>query len=272
MPRKPAVADQFYPGDRGQLESMMREFTPEVSEKQSALGALSPHAGYVFCGAVAGKVFSSINVPQAVVLLNPSHYAYHPAVALWTGGSWLTPLGEVELHDAICSALQELPIVTADDGPHSREHSAEVVLPFLQYQRPDVRIAVLCITSSAQLGELQELGRSIADVIRRCGEEDALVVASSDMSHESGPGALQTVNRNDPKAIEKMEKLDSEGLHSACRSEGITMCGVLPAVAMMESAHARGATKGVCLARSTSADSPHGSGSYVVGYAGMIFV
>ena len=270
--RRPAVAGQFYPGGRGELERMLGEFAVEAPEKQNALGALSPHAGYVFCGAVAGKVFSSINVPGTIVLLNPSHYASSPPVALWTGGSWRTPLGEVELHEPLCSALAELPTVTPDDYPHTSEHSGEVVVPFFQYHRPDVKMAVLCVTVSATLSQLLELGRDIPKVLRQCGEDDALVVASSDMSHESGPMARQVVNRNDTKAIEKMEALDPEGLHKVCRAEGITMCGVLPAVAMMESVRARGGTRGVLLGRATSADSPYGSGSYVVGYAGMIFL
>jgi len=271
MPRRPAVAGQFYPAGKAELESMLKQFITEEGQKQHALGVLSPHAGYVFCGAVAGKAFGSIHVPEAVVLLNPSHYAYQPPFALWTGDSWQTPLGEVALHEGICSALAELPFVTSDNAPHSREHSGEVVLPFLQYQRPDVKIAVICITSSARLADLQQLGSSIAEIVRRCGEEDALVVASSDMSHESGPAAEQVVRKNDPKAIQKMEQLDPEGLHTTCRTERITMCGVLPAVAMMESVRARGGTKGVLLAQATSADSPYGRGEYVVGYAGMIF-
>lgn len=272
MARRPAVAGQFYPANRQQLHTMLDDYSTVPEEKQAALGALSPHAGYVFCGAVAGRVFSSICVPDTVVLLNPSHRAIEPAVALWTGGSWTTPLGKVELHQEVCSALQDRPMVTASDRPHVGEHSGEVVLPFLQYHNPDVRIAVLCITPRATLDDLLELGRSVADVLSEAKEDDALVVASSDMSHEDGPGALQTVKENDPKAIEKMEQLDPRGLHDVCRSHHITMCGVLPAVAMMESVRARGGSRGKLLGRATSADSPYGSGSYVVGYAGMIFV
>jgi hypothetical protein len=68
-----------------------------------------------------------------------------------------------------------------------------------------------------------------------------------------------------------MERLDPEGLYNTCEQENITMCGVKPATAMMESVQAQGGTKGVLVDSSTSADSPYGAGSYVVGYAGMIF-
>lgn len=271
MARQPAVAGQFYPGTPEELRSMLDEFAYEPDERQTALGALSPHAGYVFCGHVMGKVFGSIEVPETVVLLTPSHHARRPGVALWTGGPWKTPLGDVPLHDDLCSALQDLPLVTASDQAHTREHSGEVVLPFLQYYQPDVKVAVLCITPGAGVDDMLQLGQSIPDVLSDTGEEDALVVASSDMSHERAPGALDTVKENDPKAIEKMEQLDPKGLFDVCQTEQITMCGVMPATAMMESVRARGGSKGTLLERATSADSPYGSGSYVVGYAGMIF-
>lgn len=271
MARKPAVAGRFYPAEEQQVRSMIEQFTAPQQDKRKVLGALSPHAGYVFCGGVMGKVFGGIEVPKTVLLLNPSHNYYEPAFALWRGGAWITPLGEAPLHEQLCEGLSALPMVTDADGPHKPEHSGEVVLPFLQYHQPDLRIAVVCIASAAGLAELLEFGASAADVLRDCGEDNALVVASSDMSHESGTGAVDVVNRNDPLAIERMEKLNPEGLFKTCRSKRITMCGVLPAAAMMASVKARGGTRGVLVGRATSADSPYGSGDYVVGYAGMVF-
>ena len=271
MPRRAVVAGQFYPADPKTLRDTIASFTPEVEQREQVLGALCPHAGYTFSGPVAGQVFARIQVPEAVVLLSPSHNFDRPAFALWTGGPWQTPLGEVALDDALTAALADLPQVAPDDRPHLPEHSGEVVLPFLQYHRPDVRVAVICVTASADLAGLRQLGAGLAGALAGCGAEDALVVASSDMSHESGGRALEVVNRNDPVAIERMERLDADGLYQVCRRQGITMCGVLPAAAMMAATAARGGTEGVLVARATSADSPLGRGSYVVGYAGMVF-
>ena len=271
MIRKPAVAGQFYPASRDELRKMIADSSPAVEKPEKALGALSPHAGYVFSGRTAGEVFARIEIPSTVVLLNPSHHYPSPPCALWTGGPWRTPLGDVELHEDLTNALAELPMVSRDDVPHVPEHSGEVVLPFIQYHRPDVRIAVICITDSADIQQLIELGRGIKEALERCGEADALVVASSDMSHEDGREALKVVNEHDALAIAEMERCSPQGLLHVCRKHGVTMCGVLPAAAMMESVRARGGKGGVLVARATSADSPHGRGSYVVGYAGMIF-
>jgi len=271
MRREPAVAGQFYPAEAGRLRAMIAECTPQVAEPRQALGALVPHAGYVFSGPTAGAVLARLEVPATVVVLHPSHHYRSPACALWSGGSWQTPLGEAAIHRELTEALASLPMITLDDRPLLPEHSAEVVVPFLQYHRPDLRMAVICITGSATPQQLKDLGAGIAGALEQCGERDALVVASSDMSHEQGPNALQVVNRNDPLAIERMEALDPDGLIEVCRRRRITMCGVLPAAAMMACVRARGGTHGELVQRATSADSPHGRGNYVVGYAGMIF-
>lgn len=271
MIRKPAVAGQFYPADEEQLRAAIEEYSPEAEEKVSALGALCPHAGYPFCGNIAGEVFAGINIPDTVLILNPSHSYFKPPLALWNGRGWETPLGMAPLHAELTTELAELEMVAEDNRPHAPEHSGEVLLPFLQYHRPDVKIAVICMAASASNLSMAEFGRQIASCLEKVNEEDALVVASSDMSHEQGADALDTVNQNDPQAIEQMEKLEIEEFLRACSEQEISMCGTLPAAAMMESVKARGGTQGQLTGRATSADSPHGRGDYVVGYAGMIF-
>jgi len=271
MARAPVVAGQFYPATRRELTTMIAECTPEDAQPTDAPGALVPHAGYVFSGPTAGRTLAQVRIPQTVVLLTPSHSYDSPPCALWTGGAWETPLGLVEPNESVVSALTELSMVTPDDRVHLPEHSGEVVLPFLQYHRRDVRIAVVCITESARAMDLIELARGIARVLDECGQQDALVVASSDMSHERGRDALERVNRQDPLAIAEMERLDPEGLLRVCSERAITMCGVRPAAAMMASARERGAAGGQIVHRATSADSLYGRGDYVVGYAGMIF-
>jgi len=212
-----------------------------------------------------------VRVPDTVLLLTPSHAFSQPAFALWTGGGWETPLGSVAIHEALTEALARHPGIIPADEPHIPEHSGEVVLPFLQYHNPGVRIAVVCVTVSARLPALKEVGAYAAGVLAELGEDDALIVASSDMSHEHGRHAREVVRRNDAVAIERMVALDPDGLYSVCRLEGITMCGVLPAAAMMSGVAARGGTRGELLGRATSADSPLGGGDYVVGYAGLRF-
>jgi MEMO1 family protein len=271
MPRQPAVHGQFYPAEPFGLKATVEAYMAQVDEpKQDALGLMAPHAGYPFSGAVAGRTFGAVNVPDTVLILNPSHRFGNPALAVWTGGDWLMPMGPCRLHDALTRELVDSPLTTAADEPHLPEHSGEVLLPFIQAANPQARIAVVCITVAADAAILKEFGAAIPAMLAACGAEDALVVASSDMSHESGAGAADVVKAHDDLAVERLLAMDPDGLLDVCEQEKITMCGRLPAAAMLVSAMARGATSARLTGRATSADTPRGAGDYIVGYTGLL--
>src|SRR5262249_13022475 len=81
--------------------------------------------------------------------------------------------------------------------------------------------------------------------------DEVLVVASSDMSHYLPDDVTRRLDR---RAIGPMLTCDAAGLYDVVEREGITMCGVLPATAMLSYARASGATTGTLLAYGTSAD------------------
>ena len=62
--RPAAVAGRFYPGDAGVLERQVsamldagRASGPTVA---AAIAAVAPHAGYIYSGGVAGRVFARV--------------------------------------------------------------------------------------------------------------------------------------------------------------------------------------------------------------------
>ncbi|MCP4373083.1 MAG: AmmeMemoRadiSam system protein B, partial [Deltaproteobacteria bacterium] len=73
MDRLPIASGSFYPGNKEQLEAALKVLMDGSQEKKKALGAISPHAGYVYSGPVMGHVFSRIKVPGTVVILAPNH-------------------------------------------------------------------------------------------------------------------------------------------------------------------------------------------------------
>ncbi len=264
MLRSPAVAGQFYPGREAALRQMLDDMLPAGDEKIAAFGVMSPHAGYVYSGKVAGKTLAGTAIPDKVIILGPNHHGVgHPA-AVFEQGSWLTPLGEVRIaEDLTAMILDECPMTAADTVAHRYEHSLEVQVPFLQHLLPEVRIAPICI-SRLSLDELLQMGEGLASAVASCAVRP-LIVASSDMTHfESGAVA----HHKDFLAIEKILALDPEGLYDTVRSNCISMCGVIPTVVMLQALNCLGASEAELVAYSNSGDVT-GDQSDVVGYAGV---
>ena len=73
MLRSPAYAGQFYPDSPDELKAMLASFMSPQSEKEDAVGILSPHAGYIYSGAVSGAVISRIKFKDTFIILAPNH-------------------------------------------------------------------------------------------------------------------------------------------------------------------------------------------------------
>jgi len=152
-----------------------------------------------------------------------------------------------------------------DSVAHSREHSLEVEIPFLQILDPGFSFVPVAV-GTLRFEELQELGMGLARVLKESPEE-TLVVTSSDMNHYEA----DDVTRNkDAKAIDRMKAVDARGLFEVCRKEKISMCGLGPAVVMLTAMKELGVSNGEVVRYATSGD-VNGDRNAVVGYAGMIF-
>lgn len=264
MQRQPVVAGQFYPGSFKQLELSLSALITENSSKKKVTGIISPHAGYVYSGGIAGQLFSSIQIPQTVLIIGPNHTGTGAPAALYPDGEWLTPLGVVPVNPRLNSLLlQHVPYLQSDSVAHKQEHSLEVQLPFVRYLRPDVTISAICL-GSGDYTPLAEIGSGVASAIRAYGE-DVLIIASSDMTHyESSDSARY----KDELALAKILAFDSRGLLEICRSRHITMCGVAPSAVMLAAARDLGAETAEVVAYGNSGD-VSGDHQRVVGYAAV---
>jgi len=264
MQRQPAVAGQFYPGSEHALRSALSKMIPENASPKRVTGIISPHAGYVYSGAIAGQLFSRIIIPDTVLVIGPNHHGSGAAAALYPEGEWLTPLGTTSINSRLNSLLlQHTSYVQPDRIAHQLEHSLEVQLPFLQYLRPDVTISALCI-GHGDYSPLRDIGHGISAAIREYGKE-VLIVASSDMTHYE---TADSARRKDQQALDRVLALDGRGLLEVCHSKGITMCGVVPATVMIEAALTLGATQAEVVVYGTSGDVT-GDNDQVVGYAAV---
>jgi len=266
MKRAAAVAGSFYPGSEKTLRHTVEGLLATGAKASRAVGVAAPHAGYMYSGRVAGEVFSRVEVPGTVVILNPNHTGAGRPFAVWSEGEWETPLGTVKVDEELAGKLIETcPPLTADTRGHVHEHSGEVMLPFLQVKRPDVRVVVV-VADMTRLDALQVLGCGIAEVLKT-REERPLIVASTDMTHFESEEAAR---RRDKPAIEAMVQLDEEMLYEVVVGGGISMCGIAPVTMAISAAKALGATRGELVKYDTSATTS-GDRGRVVWYAGVVW-
>jgi AmmeMemoRadiSam system protein B len=263
--RPPAVAGTFYEGRRDRLEAEVRSHLSAGASAENAIGAIVPHAGYVYSGPVAGAVFARLEIPPAVIVLCPNHTGRGAPAALDPSDAWRTPLGDVPVDRRLAGRLLTLaPSLEEDAEAHAREHSLEVQLPFLQIRRPDVRLVPISI-GARDLDLCREIGEALAEVV--ADEKPApLILASSDMNHYES----RAIGRaKDDRALSRVEALDPEGLFTTVLAEHISMCGMLPSTVLLFAARKLGADSARIVARRDSGDET-GDPSSVVGYAGVV--
>ena len=70
--RQPAVSGLFYPSSSSELTLTVQRFLT-ASTRSSAIGIVSPHAGYIYSGRIEGAIYSAVDIPPTVLLLGPNH-------------------------------------------------------------------------------------------------------------------------------------------------------------------------------------------------------
>ncbi len=264
MIREPAVAGQFYPANPATLRRAIESFLQQPEALLEARAIVVPHAGYVYSGAVAGAVFSSIKLPGRLIVLGPNHTGRGVPLSLHPAGEWRTPFG-LAVVDADMNGrlLEECSELREDRAAHMREHCLEVQIPFLQVLAPRFRFSAICI-GTADYAALDSLGHALARTVQALGEP-VLLIASSDMTHYE---PADIAREKDHLAIDRVLAVDPHGLYKTIIEKDISMCGFAPTVSALTASRDLGATAGRLIRYANSGEV---SGDYdrVVGYAGM---
>jgi hypothetical protein len=265
MKRKPAVAGQFYPSTPSALSEQVNRYIETNVAKERAIGIVSPHAGLIYSGAVAGAVYSRIEFPQTFILLGPNHTGFGKPISIMLSGEWQIPTGELKIDEGLARRIKDHSTIIEEDSlAHSMEHSLEVQLPFITYFSSQVKIVpISMMIESLELCKM--VGETLAEVVKEV-EYSVTLVASSDMTHYEEDSVARS---KDKKAIDKIIALDSEGLYKTVVKEGISMCGYIPTTTMLYAAKKLGARESVLVKYMTSGD-VSGDYGHVVGYAGLI--
>lgn len=265
MMRQPSVAGQFYPKMRSSLEKILQQLVQPQRIQREVIGAIMPHAGYIYSGYVAGAVVSGIKVKDTFIIMGPNHTGMGKPFSIMTEGAWQTPLGSVSINEGLAKEiLTHSKSLKEDEEAHMLEHSIEVEIPFLQYLKKDISIIPIVI-SQHNPQAYRQIGTDIADVIKTTKEE-VVVIASTDFTHYE---PHEIARKKDRHAIDAILELDDAKLLEIIEKENISMCGYAPVVILINIAKLLGAKRAELIKYQTSGDTS-GDYSSVVGYAGFI--
>ncbi len=269
--RPSPIAGQWYPGQASVLAAQVDAFLNQAHLDPlpgEVLAVVSPHAGYMYSGAVAGYAFAALRgrSPELVAVLSPMHHPYPGQVFTTAHQAYTTPLGLVPVDTGALEALQASLTAHASVSVlavrHDPEHALEIELPFLQRALADSFHLLPLMLRDLTPAQAQAVGQALAEVLK---ERQAVLVASSDLSHYY-PQAI--ANRLDAEMLRRIEALDPQAVLAAER-EGVGFaCGRTAIAVTLWAAQALGADGARVLRYATSGDVT-GDFNGVVGYGAV---
>lgn len=277
--RPAAVAGQFYPADRQELETDVKQYLAAATKAgphAPVRAVIVPHAGYVFSGQMAAEAFAQLN-PKVhydhIFLLGPSHHIGLDGASVataWEG--YQTPLGTVKVDTALCQRLvDENKVLTFEPRAHNREHCLEVQLPFLQVQLGEVPPIVPVIISTEDYYTLQDIARALAPYFN----PHNLFVISSDFSHYPCYDDAERVDKRTGDAVASGSlraflRALSDNADEHVRNLVTSACGQAAIAVLLIMAEKEKGLKMHHLAYCNSGDSPYSGHNQVVGYHAFV--
>src|SRR4030067_633331 len=187
--RPSPIAGQWYPGDPQRLSVSVDRYINEAKLpelKGDVVAIITPHAGHVYSGPVAGYAFAALRglKPELVAVISPMHHPYHEPLLTTAHAAYATPLGAIPVDAEAVRQVDELLVKELGFGleyiRRDREHSLEIELPFLP-RGLGAEFKLLPIMGRDQSVKVtRSLGQCLAKTLRG---RNALLVASTDLSH-----------------------------------------------------------------------------------------
>lgn len=282
MNRRPMdYAGSWYPETGYQCRRDIEEFWEEPLAQEEPRGRLGivPHAGWLYSGRIAARVFRQLaggDDVELVVVLG-GHLGRNDPLLAMSEGEWETPFGPFTIDQGFHRLLGQLSDVTHETPTRYRkDNSTELQLPFAKLKFPRARLLPLRVPPGRAA---LQLGRLLAEYLE--GEvAGAVVVASTDLthyganygfeSHGRGAEAVRWVREvNDPAFIDAVAGGGGEAVlevarrcHNACSPGAVA--------ALLELAGAAGSSF-VQVDYATSAETGARDRNNFVGYLGGLF-
>ncbi len=272
--RPAAAAGTFYEADPAALARTVDRLLagvggglPPCPSAEDWPAALVPHAGLRFSGRIAADVLKRLRIPRTVVVIGPKHTPLGVEWAVAPQQTWALPCGEVASDFILARQLcQAIPGLEMDAAAHQHEHAIEVELPLLGRLAPESKVVGIAV-GHGDLEGCRRFAEGLAGLLRNRKERPLLLI-SSDMNHFASDAENR---RLDEMALAALQRGDPEGLYETVTRNNISMCGLVPAVIVLETLRLLGTfRRAERVGYATTADVT-GDTRRVVGYAGMLF-
>jgi len=277
--RKALVAGSYYPADQAELISLIDRCMAQAKPRRiegDVLAVLAPHAGYVFSGVVAASGFNQIPKDMEfdnIFVIGSSHHIQLDGASIYSQGHYITPLGTVNVNlDLAKEMINTNHCFGFYPEAHSKEHSLEVQLPFLQHHLTnDFQIIPIVIGTQDP-----RRCRTIAEALRPYFNTNNLFVISTDFSHypkyedavKVDKKTASAIIANSPaellKTLQSNTREDIPGLLTS-------MCGWSSVLTLLYMTEFRNDISVVPVDYKNSGDTEQGDKSRVVGYHSICF-
>ena len=240
--RDAAVAGMFYPADPDELAGMVDGYladAPDAAIPGSITAVISPHAGYIYSGAIAAAAYRHLTPGEydTVIVIAPSHHLSFDGVSIYDEGPYETPLGRISLDMELIEAIKKNGVrIDRAAGAHVKEHAVEVQLPFLQRSLDDFELVPM-VMGSHDYDLCVETARAVADAVVESGKR-VLLVASTDLSHFHDQDEAAEL---DGVFKDLVIANDPAGLYDALLRGTCEACGAGPVISVLLAANRLGA-------------------------------
>jgi AmmeMemoRadiSam system protein B len=270
--RSPVVAGLFYPEKKRAVERQLYSFGLKKGTGSKIAAFIAPHAAWDLSGKVAAAAFSALSGAKGhkngeltrVVILGPIHAPGEEGVFFSDSASFKTPLGKLPVdlnlsaELASCSTHFEI-----NDIPHLKEHSVEVLLPFVKFCFPGVSIVPI-LMSGIEPARIDALARALRSVLEPLMENTLIIISTGLSKTQDEKSALAQAKEFVRLLLEK----DPETLTAKIYDRQLSACGGALTAAVLQSGLLDAARVSVVPAFPVTARGDEGQ---IVCYGGICF-
>lgn len=200
---KPQMAGILYSRDPENLLKDLQDLFKKINSKNKLnkipKALIIPHGGFLYSGSIAAQAFSLLNHLSCnqkskiknIIILAPAHQLSFSGIATHQAHYFSTPLGDLELNQDKISELFQVSELSYLDLAFIKEHTIEMVLPFIQYVFGSENVSILPFIigecgSQSVLDLLELIENPDKDLNNNLSNdlfEESLIIISSDLSH-----------------------------------------------------------------------------------------